>query len=78
VKLPSRFNPSHFRRFFLTDVPPGTPDIFSPPVPIHTRPSAIPAAKTPEGDTADDNMNGGDIETPEVGGDVTEIGMSNN
>lgn len=47
-------------------------------MPIHTRPSAIPAAKTPEDDTADDNMNGGDIETPEDGGDVPKTAKIRN
>jgi hypothetical protein len=75
MKASSCFNPSHFRRFLLIDVPDDTADIFSPPVPIHTRPSAIPAAKIPDGDMADDNMNGGDIETPEDSdrGDVPDI-----
>lgn len=80
VKAPSCLNPSHFRRFFLTDMPDETPDILSPPVPIHTRPSAVPAAKVPDGDIADDNMNGGDIETPEDSdrGDVPDMGNIKN
>jgi hypothetical protein len=56
--------PSHFLLFFFLS----PPLRFSPPTPIHTRPSAVPAAITPDVESEMHWMNGGERDIPEEGG----------
>src|ERR1700691_1238232 len=67
-KPSSCFRPSHFRLLFFLPPDPDEAGRFSPPAPIHTLPSAVPAATTPAVDTAVDKTNGGESDTPDSGG----------
>lgn len=69
TKLSVGFKPSHFRLFFFFDLPlpPVQSDcatVLSPARPSQTRPSAVPAAITPEGEIAVDIMKGGGADIP--------------